>query len=397
MLKAADALSAAGYRVRLVSARQTDWATATDARVAGSRRGAWTWTVVDHGRGAPARRSWTGLRTRAAQVAARRWPGREMPLGLAVRAYARTHAELCRAALAEPADLYYGGTTGALAAVAWAARRAGVPYALDLEDFHSAEQDDSPAARLAHALAARIERAILPGAAFVTTASAALARAYALAYAITPTVVHNTFPLPESPPDLRPVPGAGLRLYWFGQTIGPRRGLEDAVRSMGLAGIPGELHLRGRALPGYLADLTALAAAVAPAVKLVHHEPAPPDEMVARCRDHDVGLSLEQGHVTSRALCLPNKPLTYVLAGLALAVTDTEGQRPLIEDLGPAAIAVRPGDVERLARGLERWAVDKEGLGRARAAAWAAARRRWHWHHPAERGALLGAVERTLT
>ena len=37
-----------------------------------------------------------------------------------------------------------------------------------------------------------------------------------------------------------------LRLYWFSQTIGPDRGLEDVARAMGLAGVaPMELHVRG--------------------------------------------------------------------------------------------------------------------------------------------------------
>ncbi len=397
MLKAADALAGAGYRVRLVSARHTPWATAADERVRAGRPGAWRWSVVDHGRaGAPGRRLWTGLRARAAQALLRGWPAGASPLGLAVRAYARAHPELCRAALAEPADLYYGGTTGAVAAVAVAGRRAGVPYALDLEDLHSAEQDDAPGTRLAHRLAARIERAILPGAAFLTTSSAAVARAYADTHGVAAAVVHNTFPLPETEPDLRPVPGEGLRLYWFGQTIGPRRGLEEAVRAMGQAGVPGELHVRGRAIPAYLAALAALAGEVAPRLKLVHHEPAPPDEMVALCRGQDVGLALESGWSPNNRAALSNKALTYVLAGLAVALTDTEGQRPLAEDLGAGALVVRSGDVPSLARGLRQWAEDKERLHRARMASWGAARRRWHWEHPAERGTLLASVARVL-
>jgi glycosyltransferase involved in cell wall biosynthesis len=397
MLKAADALAGAGYRVRVVSARQTDWATVADAAVAAGRPGAWRWTVVDHGRaGAPGRRLWTGMRTRVAQALAGGWPGRAVPIGLAVRAYARIHTELCRAARAEPADLYYGGTTGALAAVARAGRRSGAPYALDLEDFHSAEQDDTPATRLAHRLAERIERAILPGAAFLTTSSAAIGRAYTRAHGVMPTVIHNAFPLPTEQPDLRPVPGEALRLYWFGQTIGPRRGLEDAVRAVGVAGIGGELHVRGRAMALHFAALVSLAADVAPRLKVIHHEPAPPDEMVALCRGHDIGLALEPGFSPNNRAALSNKALTYALAGLAVALTDTDGQRPFARDLGAGALTVTPGDVEGLARGLRAWADDRARLHGARVAAWDAARRRWHWEHPSERGELLAAVARVL-
>jgi glycosyltransferase involved in cell wall biosynthesis len=397
MLKAADALAGAGYRVRVVSTRYVDWATAADTEVRRVREGNWEWTVVDYHRRSGRRTSlWSGLRLHAAKALARGLGLGRCPLAVAARAYGRVHPELLRAALARPVDLFYGGTTGALAAVALAGRRARVPYALDLEDFHSAEQDDDPASRLAHGMAERIERAVLPGAAFLTAGSVAIASAYASKYGVCPIPINNTFPLPTATPDLTPSVGEGLRLYWFSQTIGPGRGLEDAVEAMGLADILGELHLRGLAIPDYLETLRELADDVAPELKIVCHEPAPPDSMVDLCRGYDVGLALEQEHVLNRALCLTNKAFTYMLGGLALVLTDTPGQRPLGLDVGEGAILYAPGDVPALAAGLKRWAEDKCILARARAAGWQAAQRRWHWEHPAERGALLGAVARAL-
>jgi glycosyltransferase involved in cell wall biosynthesis len=114
--------------------------------------------------------------------------------------------------------------------------------------------------------------------------------------------------------------------------------------------------------------------------------------MVDLCRGYDVGLSLEQGHVQNHALCLGNKALTYVLAGLAIVLTATPGQQPLAADLGEGALVYAPGDVATLAKGLRRWADDRAMLARARAAAWRGARERWHWEHHDERGALLAAV-----
>ena len=114
--------------------------------------------------------------------------------------------------------------------------------------------------------------------------------------------------------------------------------------------------------------------------------------MIDACRGADVGLALETGRTLSRQLCLTNKAFTYVLAGLAVAVTDTRGQRELADDLGEGAILYKPGDVAALSAGLRRWADDGAELLRAKRACWEAARRRWHWEHPLERGALLGAV-----
>jgi glycosyltransferase involved in cell wall biosynthesis len=357
-----------------------------------SRR--WRWTELRFEAGSRARLA-SGLRQRAALgVAALVGPGRA-PLAVAARAFGRFHDELARAAAAEPADLYYGGTSGALAATAQAARRRRAPYALDLEDFHDGEYGLSPdGARLA-ALCARIERPLIARAAFLTAASSAIAAAYQAAYQRRPLAVHNTFPL-GPPPATPPAPARALRLYWFSQTIGPRRGLEDAVRAVGVAGIRAELHLRGRALPGYLESLRALAASAAPQLSLEAHPPLPPDELVASCRGFDVGLSLEQTEERHRALCLTNKALTYPLAGLALALTDTPGQRELARDLGDGALVAPPGDVATLGAGLRRWSEDPSLLARARAAARGAAERRWHWEHERERGALLGAVAGAL-
>lgn len=393
MLRAADTLAGAGYRVRVVSTRHLDWAAAADTHVRQSRALCWEWAVVDYDRlRAPLTYLWSGLRLRCARAVAGSLGPSRCPVRVASRAYGRVHSELVRAALSRPADLFYGGTAGALAAAAAAGQQARVPYALDLEDFHSGEQEDVGPARLTNGLAERVERRVLHAAIFLTAASEAIASAYTAKYGVRPVTINNTLTLPVERPDLTPSPGTGLRLYWFGQTIGPGRGLEDAIRAMGVADVAGALHLRGRAIPGYLESLHRLGAQTAPRLEIVHHEPAPPDSMVDAARAYDVGLAVEPGFSLNNRLALSNKALTYIVAGLAVAITDTPGQRVLAEDLGEGALCFAPGDVGALAAGLRRWADDKALLARAKAATWAAARRRWHWEHRQERGTLLDAV-----
>lgn len=397
MLKAADAFARAGYRVRVVSTRHEPWADRADREVMRTRSADWTWAAVDYRRaGAPGVYAWTGARRRAAHAIASRLSPARAALSVAARAYSRVHAELVRAALAAPADLFYGGTTGALAAVAEAGRRSGTPYAIDLEDFHGGEHAETPRARTVHALARRIEGAVLPDAAFATASSAAIAAAYRDASGVAPVPIHNTFPLPSRGPETSRRSGGPLRLYWFSQTIGPGRGLEDVVRAVGVAGISAELALRGRSATGYLAELARLASSQAPRLAIIEHEPAAPESMVDLCRAHDVGLAVEPGSSVNNRLALSNKALTYPLAGLAVAITDTPGQRPLAGDLGDGALVFAPGDVDALARGLRAWADDREALARAQASAWDAARRRWHWEHPDDRGALLDRVRKVL-
>ncbi|MFI5177926.1 MAG: glycosyltransferase [Vicinamibacterales bacterium] len=395
MLKAADALTSDGHAVRVVATRHEPWATEADADVMTRRH--WPLSVVDYRRHeSGATYVLSGARYRAARAAAHALGAARAPFAIVARAFGRVHSELVRAATAEPADLIYGGTTGALAAVAEAARRLHVPYALDLEDLHSGETagDD---ALFVDALARRVEAQVLRDAAFLTTSSEAIGEAYGAQYGVAPSVVHNTFPLPGVPPDFARADASRLRVYWFSQTIGPGRGLEDAVTALGRAGGDAELALRGRPQPGYLDALRSQAARDAPRVAVVHHAPAPPDAMVDLARGYDVGLALEQMTPKNRSLCVTNKAFTYILAGAAVAISDTPGQHALGVDLGRGAALVPPGDADALAGAFAAWMRDPAALDCARRSAWQAAERRWHWEHALERGRLQALVRRAVT
>jgi glycosyltransferase involved in cell wall biosynthesis len=393
MLKSADALIADGYDVRVIATRHEPWAIDAD-RDAAARR-SWTAETITYRRGEGATYWWTGARYRAARAAAEALGPSRAPLAIVSRAFGRVHTELVRAIAADPGDLIYGGTTGALAAIAEAARQSRTPYGVDLEDFHSGETSGD-AAGLVDALAARVERAVLPGAAFVTAGSEAIAGAYNARDGVDATVIHNTFTLPCHPPDVSRVDPDRLRVYWFSQTIGPGRGLEDAVLALGRSGAAAHLALRGRPHAGYLEALTTLAATHAPRVEIVHLDPAPPDAMIDLARGYDVGLALEQMTPHNRQLCLTNKAFTYILAGMAVAVTDTPGQHALGVDLGRAAALVPVGDIDALAAAFARWASDPAELDCAKRTAWNAATRRWHWEHALEHGALSALVREAL-
>jgi glycosyltransferase involved in cell wall biosynthesis len=394
MLKSADALADAGYDVRVIATRHEPWAVEADMDVASRRP--WKAEVIDYRRGGSGATYWrTGARFRASKAIAGVVGPARIPLATVSRAFSRVHAELVRTIAADPGDLIYGGTTGALAAIAEAASRSKTPYGVDFEDLHSAETAGVEAP-LVDALADRVERAVAAGAAFVTTSSEPIADAYDERLGVRPAVIHNTFALPSQPPDISRVDPSRLRLYWFSQTIGPGRGLEDAILALGRSGVAAHLAMRGRAQPGYLAALESMASAKAPRLEIVHLPPAPPDAMVDCARGYDVGLALEQMTPRNRQLCLTNKAFTYILAGVAVAMTDTPGQHALGTDLGRAAALVPAGDVDALAAAFSRWAQDPAELDCAKRMAWSAATRRWHWEHPLERGKLLSLVRAVL-
>ena len=388
MVKAADALHASGYAVRVISTSGTAWAAAADRELKAAR--GWHWDVIAHDRAtAPGRWLTTALRQRVAALVAD-VAGDLAPEAVTKRAFSRLHAEIAGAILREPCDFIYGGTSGALAPVAEAARRSGTAFAVDVEDFHCAEQAPTAAGARGDALAARIMTDALLGAQFVTAGSTAIAHACEERFGIRPVAIHNVFPLPPVPP--ADTQTGDLRLYWFSQTVGAGRGLEEVISAAGQARIRAELHLRG-ADRGYVAVLQELAARTAPALRIVHHGPQSPDQLVDGCRAFDVGLAVEQTQPLNRALCLPNKTLTYPLAGLAMVITATRGQEPVAASLRGDAIIYTPGSTSALAEGLAEWASDRRALRRAKASAWEAARDRWHWEHPLEREQFLAAME----
>lgn len=385
MLKAAEALALDGYHVSVVSTTSTSWAREADESVLEKRRGLFRSTVVDYTRGGrPGTYFATGARQKLARLLASRT--KRPPYRVATRAFARVHDELVAAAVATGAEFFYGGTTGGIAATFEAARRRKVPFAVDLEDFFSGEPAEGS---LDEKLARRVEEEILEPARFLTASSEAIASEYRSRYGVSAATVHNTFPLPVPPPNLETATSGPLRLYWFSQTVGPGRGLEEAIRACGLAEIEAELHLRGSVTSEVSGSLLALAKEQAPRLALTFYAPGLPDEMTRLASGYDVGLSLEQPVSRNRLLCLTNKALVYVLAGLALALTETAGQEPLLRDLADAVVSVPTGGVETLASGLKRLASDRDFLAGCRRASWDAARRRWHWEHSEERGRLL--------
>jgi len=130
----------------------------------------------------------------------------------------------------------------------------------------------------------------------------------------------------------------------------------------------------------------------APLLTVNHAPPAAPDDMVAAASAHHVGLSLEDDAIPHRAVCTPNKLFVCLAAGLAVVATNTTGQAPILNDVGPGAVAITAGDAEALGARLRHWHEDRASLDAARAAAHAAARRRWHIDHPLEGGRLVELV-----
>jgi len=179
----------------------------------------------------------------------------------------------------------------------------------------------------------------------------------------------------------REVPDDRRSLYWFSQTIGPDRGLEDAL--LALPHLPPDviLSLRGKWSPGYEKTFRDHAQDSGVEDRIHHLDLVPPDELIPRAAEHDIGLALEPGSSPNNQIAVSNKLLTYLVAGIPFVATDTPGQRPIIDDLPDVAEAYQPGNVDGFV-GAASKLIGTEGL---RGPALRAARDRYCWDVEKER------------
>lgn len=392
IVKEADALAEAGHQVHVLCGHTIAWADESDMLLLQKRN--WTCSYVGGVPGS-AGHWWTRVRHGVVRRFPHAW---KLSREIACCALGRITPELRAAALRVGADLYIAHYAGALAAAGTVARRRGVLLAFDAEDFESGYYEYKSGPRTIDQLTEGMEREYLPDCSYVTAASAGIGVAYAAKYGIAkPTTVLNVFPRSERPLAFRETDtNAPMKLYWFSQTIGGDRGLEDVIGAMAmLRDCKIELHLRGRCVSGYQKQLLHFAKerGVDPAT-IEFSPPGVSEEMIRLSAEYDVGLALEPPTTPNRELCVANKIFTYLLAGNSVAATSTTGQTAIVENLGAGGFLYESGDCESLARGLRVWHDDRSKLEQARREAWSLGTSTFNWD--LEKKKLVEVVDSVL-
>jgi glycosyltransferase involved in cell wall biosynthesis len=394
VVKEADALAAAGYPVHVVVCQTLPWMQRWDAELAAGR--GWSYSAVPW---FARRRRPLGLGQRLVQRGAAALGAVVGPApGLAELGSGEVLLALMAEASHHRAGLYIAHNLVALPVASALARVRGALLGFDAEDDHLGEL---PSAQWASARGRRIDAVLrnhLPRCAHLTAASQGMAEALARRYGVRePTVVHNVFPWADRAGldgQRRERGDSALSIYWYSQTLGLDRGVQDVLRACGLLRGDFELHLRGNVSEEVRRSLLSVAqeAGVGDRVRL--HAKVPPGELLSRTAEHDVGLALEQPVSENRLQTVTNKLFFYMLAGLAVAATDTPGQRRIMDSAPDVGFTYAPGDADALARGLQRYLDEPATLARARAASLAAAERRYCWER--EQQSLVDAVEGAL-
>ena len=395
LLKEADALHEAGYAVRVVAMRLESAKAAWDRQLMSTR--GWQLETLDACRdNLIGRLTWLkgSLRHRFYQRSAR-LQGRGTGLE---KTFSRYFPEMCCLAAREPADLFIGHNLQALPPAAYAAQRCQAKLGFDAEDFHRGEipEDDAQKAPLRKAIIA-IEQSYIPRCDYLTAASDGIGDAYARVLGVPkPATILNVFPLSEReghtpPEELRKERcGPGLSLYWYSQVIGPDRGLQDVLQALALLPTGVRLHIRGAWAHGYKSQFHEQADALGVADRLHVLPTVPPEQLVERAAQHDVGLALEAGHTENRRIAVTNKFLNYYLAGLAIAASDVPGQRAIMKTAPEAGFLFKPGDAQALANHLRAWLECPETLKAAKERSRCLGKSRFCWDH--EKLRLLKAV-----
>jgi glycosyltransferase involved in cell wall biosynthesis len=370
ILREADTLADAGHDVRVVARRSVAAHHEADMQLMATRR--WRLQSVDV--------SSRDMRWYLRGIAQHAY-SRLFALGIhstttSVGGYLKGMHALGVLAAAEQADWYIAHTQVALPAAHGASVRWGARLGFDCEDLlahHEAEPGE---------VIRFLERRYLGDCDYISAPSAHIAAALTEEYGVRPPIVlYNVFPLRLA--DGLPAPGQRrpssiLRLHWFGQTIGPDRGLQDAFHALAdLA--DAELHLRGRLPSAYASEITAMCRRLGIVDRVYFHDTVHHEDLIGSLSIYDVGLALERPDRKHYALTVTNKLFSYMLAGLAIAATDTPGQREVQGGAPDAGFLYPAGNPAALAAGIRGWMEQRAALLRAQEAAWQAARTRFCW------------------
>jgi len=184
--------------------------------------------------------------------------------------------------------------------------------------------------------------------AYISAASPLIAKAYQQLYPqVKPVVINNVFEL-KFLQEVNDRNEKQIKLFWFSQTIGKNRGLEDVIEALNtLNNNDIQLHLLGKVseeIKAYFNELIKNNKG-----NLFFHEPILPEEIFTFSKQFDVGLALEPGFCYNNKIALSNKLFSYLLSGLAIVASNTLAQKAFIEENEGVGLIYSIGYIEELA------------------------------------------------
>lgn len=324
LVKEADTLACNGYDVTVIYAYWNAWGTKLDIDLIAGKK----WKAIRAG-GDPVVNPFIYFLSRLLFKASY-WLVRLTNTTLLARlAISRSCLFLEYEAAKHQADIYIGHNLGALSAVVKAGKKYGKPCGFDAEDFHRNEVIDD-VNNLDARLKTIVEDKYIPQLQYLSVSSPLIGELYKKLYpAVKQLILLNTFPKINFKPFTQ-TPGNALKLFWFSQTVGFNRGIEQITEVLQyLKEEKFELHLLGDADNN---TREFFAGKLIGTNSTIHfYPPIPPDNLFSFAAKFDIGVASENNKPLNRDICLTNKIFTYLQVGLPVLASDTQAQTQFMQ------------------------------------------------------------------
>jgi glycosyltransferase involved in cell wall biosynthesis len=216
-----------------------------------------------------------------------------------------------------------------------------------------------------------------------TAASPLIAMAYQALYpSLEITVINNCFTKMYSVGYKDDLPVKPLSMFWFSQTIGKFRGIENVIEAMGM--LPkGQVSLSllgncSNEIKDYFSGIISKYNIEG----YVHFfNTVEEKNLVEVAAKHQIGIASEVTHVINREYCLTNKLFIYLMAGNAIVCSNTKAQSLFSETNDNIGLVYDPNNAENLAKILERYLKEPELLSFHRKNAFELGQTTLNWEH----------------
>ena len=286
--------------------------------------------------------------------------------------------ELYKVALTLHFDLIIAHNLGTLPVAVKLSKALSKPIIFDFEDFHRGEFDLNS---IESKKVIKIEDANIKSVLSLTSASPEISEHYSKLFNKKVLTVNNVFQSFYAIDKVVSLPKLPLKLFWFSQCIGKKRGLETIIEAMSyFSSNEITLTLLGSSstlTKTYFYDIMELHNLNTE--QIIFMNPVSEKEIVFVASQHHIGLASEYSHNLNRDLCLTNKIFMYLLAGNAVILSDTLSQKSFLGENPGIGSIYGQNNVHELTSVLKSYLNDAELLQLHRQNALDLSRTKYNW------------------
>lgn len=373
LVKEADTLINLGFEVVVLYQYWNEWGTQNDITLLKEKK----WRAIRVG-GSPKENKMLYWSQKIIHKVNAKMAQLSFSMGIAERHLNKNWYLFYKVALRQKPDLIIGHNLGALPVVVKTAEKLDIKCGFDAEDFHRFEESDN-ITHLNVRAKIYLENKYFRQLDYITTASPLITECYQQAYPdLTFETILNVFQkknvyAPKKSSD-------NLKLFWFSQTVGRNRGLENIISALSALPFNVTLTLLGQLSQKDKQYFISIARNNAIDVKrILFMPPVEHNEIFRVANKHDIGLALEINTPMNRDICLTNKFFSYLSGGIAIVASSTQAQSNFLINHPNVGICFSSTEENSLANVLHFFNQNRERLKKAKIEANRLARTTYNW------------------